>query len=72
MKSICFKILGYSRDNTSIKKKFFFYFFTYSVQVNKLLLNMYDKLADGLVVTKDTKASFHIALLVRKALGPSP
>lgn len=29
---------------------------------------MYDKLADGLVATKDTKASFHIASLGRKAL----
>lgn len=72
IKSICLKILGYSRDNTSIKKKTHFGFFYFSIQVNKLVLTTDDKLADGLVATKDTKTSFGIVLLVRKTLLSIP
>lgn len=59
MKSMCLQILSYSRDNTSISKKNFLVYFP--IQVNKLLLNMYEKLADELITTEDTKTSLGIA-----------
>lgn len=65
MKSICLKMLNYSRKTASVWN---FCLFSFSIKVNKLPLNMGDELAAKLVTMEDTKTSLAIALMVCKVL----
>lgn len=66
MKSVCLKMLHYSRNTASVWN---FCLFSFSIKVNTLLLNVCDVLADKLVATEDPKTSLGIALMVYKVLS---